>query len=914
MRRALFVSLVSAALVGLAATPAIGQEAPKIDFEHYELENGLDVILYEDHANPVVSVNVWYHVGSGNEKPGRSGFAHLFEHMMFQGSENHPGEYFEPLQKVGGSVNGSTNTDRTNYVQDVPSNYLERVLWLESDRMGFLLPAVDEGKFENQRSVVKNERRQNYENQPYGEWYPLLAEMLFPADHPYSWPTIGYMRDLDAATLEDVTEFFKMYYTPSNASIVITGDFDPAEAKRLVEKYFASIPPGPPVERITDWSPELPEPVQLTTQDNVELPRVYYAWHTPGYFKPGDAEFDLLGNILTDGKTSRLYNSLVYEQELAQDVGAFQWSREMGSIYVVQATARPGVELAKLEESLESELERLLAEGITEQELQKAKTTWQASFIRRIEQVGGFGGVANQLNSYNRYLGHPGGFAFDFSRYGKATASEILRYARTHLDPDKRATLRIVPQGQLQVVATDVDRSTMPEGGPEPSWSPPTIQEGELANGLKVLVVENHKLPLVQANLVVRSGFSADPQGLPGVASLAAELLDEGTTSRNALELDDEGKRLGAQLGTGSGFDGSQVNLNVLKSNLDGGLALLADVALNPSFPAEELERQRRIYMGRIAQEAKQPQTAAIKMFQQVLYGEGHPYAQPFTGTGTPESIKQIARRDLVSFYQANYKPNNSALVFTGDITLDEAMRQAEEHFGDWERGEVAMAEVPEPEPITSTQVYIVDKPGAQQSVIMVGNLGLRRSAEDYDAFQIMNNAFGGKFSSRVNLNLREDKGYSYGARSVFLGTRGVGPFVVLAPVQTQSTKESLVEILNEYRDVVGARPITEQEVMEAKGNMIKGMPRQFQTVGGVAGQVGDIFEYELPLDEWSASLERLAAITPEQATKAARDHLDADAVVIVIVGDKEVIEPGIKELNLGEVRYLAAGLGQENE
>jgi zinc protease len=906
------LSLVSAALVALGAAPASSQSVPKIDFDHYELDNGLDVILYEDHANPVVSVNVWYHVGSGNEKPGRSGFAHLFEHMMFQGSEHHEGEYFEPLQKIGAFINGSTNTDRTNYVEDVPSNYLELALWLESDRMGFLLPALDEEKFENQRSVVKNERRQNYENQPYGEWYPLLVQAMFPADHPYNWPTIGYMRDLDAATLEDVTDFFKMYYTPNNASIVIAGDFDPAEAKRLVDKYFGSIPPGPPVERITDWSPELKQPIEITSQDNVELPRVYYAWHTPGFFKPGDAEFDLLGNILTDGKTSRLYNSLVYEQELAQDVSAFQWSREMGSVFVINATARPGVELAKVEASLDAQLAKLLSEGITEAELQRAKTTWQASFIRRLEQVGGFGGTANQLNSYNRYLGFPGGFELDFNRYGDATAREVLGYARKHLDPSKRATLRIVPQGQLQMVTTDVDRSRMPEGGPEPSWSPPTIQQGKLDNGLEVMVVEDHKLPLVQANLVVRSGFSADPQGLPGVASLTAELLDEGTSSRNALQLDEEEKRLGAQLGTGSGFDGSQANLNVLRANLDGGLALLADVALNPSFPAEELERQRKIYIGRIAQEAKQPQAAGIKMFQKVLYGEGHPYAQPFTGTGTAESIRAISRDDLVEFYEENYRPNNSALVFAGDITLQEAMRRAGQHFGDWKRGAVAMTEVPRPEPITGTQVYIVDKPGAQQSVIMVGNLGLRRNADDYDAFQIMNNAFGGKFSSRINLNLREDKGYSYGARSIFLGTRGVGPFIVLAPVQTQSTKESIVEILGEYRDIVGTRPLSESEVMEAKGNIIKGMPRQFQSVGGVAGQMANIFQYDLPLDEWSTSLQRLSAITPAQATEAARDHLDPDAVVIVVVGDREAIEPGIKELNLGEVRDLATDVESE--
>jgi len=912
MRRVTPLTLTLALLSGALSAPAAAQDAPRIDFEHYELPNGLDVILYEDHSTPIVSVNVWYHVGSGNEKPGRSGFAHLFEHMMFQGSEHHQGEYFEPLQKIGAFVNGSTNFDRTNYVEDVPANHLELALWLEADRMGFLLPAVDEAKFENQRDVVQNERRQNYENQPYGNWVPLLAEMMYPAKHPYSWPTIGYMRDLEAATLEDVSEFFRQYYTPNNASIAIAGDFDPAEAKRLVEKYFASIPPGPPVERITDWMPEMTEPIEVTTQDDVELPRVYFAWHTPGYFKPGDAEFDLISNILTSGKTSRLYESLVYEKELAQDVSSFQWSREMGSLFIVQATARPGVPLARVEAALEAELQRLRDEGVTREELRDAQTGWKASFIRRIENPGGFGGIANQLNTYNRYLGDPGGFEFDFNRYADATAETVGKAARTYMDPDRRGTLRIVPQGELETMVTEVDRSVMPTGGAEPSFTPPSIQRDRLANGLKVLVVEDHDLPLVQANLVVKSGFAADPPDLPGVGSLTADLLDEGTTTRSALELAAEEKRLGAQLGTGSGFDGSQVNLNVLKSRLDEGLALMADVALNPAFPADELERQRRIYRGRIAQEGKQPQVAAIKMFQQVLYGEGHPYATPFTGTGTPESLERISRDDLVEYYENNYRPNHSALVFVGDVTMAEARRLAETHFGDWQRGEVAMADVPEPQPIDRTQVFIVDKPGAAQSMIIAGGLALKRSDPDYRAFQIMNNALGGKFQSRINLNLREDKGYSYGARSQFIGFRGVGPFLVMAPVQTQSTKESIVEILKELRDVTGPRPITDQEVAEAKGNMIKGFPRQFQSVRGVAAQVGQIVQYDLPLDEWERYINDLETITPAQATAAAREHIDPDALLIVVVGDREKIEPGIRELGLGEIEYLDPALATE--
>jgi len=906
VRRIVPCTVALALLAVGASAPARAQEAPAISFEKYELANGLDVILHENHATPVVSVNVWYHVGSGNEEPGRSGFAHFFEHMMFQGSAHHDGEYFEPLQKIGAGINGSTNTDRTNYYEDVPSNYLELALWLESDRMGFLLPAMTQEKFDNQRDVVKNERRQNYENQPYGKWSPLMAEMMYPAGHPYSWPTIGSQRDLSAATLDEVAEFFKRYYTPNNASLVIAGDFDPAQAKALVEKYFASLPAGPDVERVTDWMPMLQHPVEMTAQDNVQLPRIYFFWHTPGFYKPGDAEFDLVGDILTSGRTSRLYQALVYEQQIAQDVSAFQWSREMGSVFVVNATARPGVELSRLEAALVHQMDSLVRRGVTEAELRDAKTTWQSSFVRRLEQVGGFGGVANQLNTYNRYLGDPDGFTFDFNRYGSATVAGVTEYVQRYLDPARRGTLHILPRGELDVVASDIDRTAMPAGGPDPRFTPPTVQRGTLANGLEVLVVEDHDLPLVQAQLVVKSGFAADPGDLPGVASLTAELLDEGTKTRNALQLAAEQKRIGAQLGTGSSFDGSLVNLNVLTSHLPDGMALFADVVRNPTFPTEELERQRRIYIGRIAQESKNPQVAGLKTFLHQLYGEGHPYSQPFTGTGTPESIQRIARDDLVAYYNRNYRPNNAALIMVGDITLDEAMRHAERHFGSWPRGDVASVSVPDPRPITGTTVYLVDKPGAAQSVIMVGTLGLRRSAGDYRAFEIMNNAFGGKFSSRINLNLREDKGYSYGARSVFLATRGVGPFVVLAPVQTQSTKESIVEILNEYRAIVGPRPVSAQEVAEAQGNIIKGYPRQFQSVGGVAGQLAEIVQYGLPLDEWARSMQELATITPDQATKAARDHFDPDALIIVVVGDKAVVEPGIRELGLGDVQELA--------
>jgi zinc protease len=889
--------------LALVAAPATAQNAPEIQFERFELPNGLDVILHEDHSIPMVTVNVWYHVGSGDEKPGRTGFAHLFEHMMFQGSKNHDDDFFKPLQKVGGLINGSTNTDRTNYWENVPSNYLETVLWLEADRMGFLLPAMTQEKLDNQRDVVKNERRQNYENQPYNKARLILAEMMYPDEHPYSWPTIGSQEDLSAASMEDVSEFFKTYYAPNNTSLVIAGDIDPAQTKAWVEKYFAAIPPGPAVERVGTWMPELDGPRRAVAEDNVELPRLYYAWHTPGFYKPGDAEFDLLRNILVAGKSSRLYRSLVYEQEIAQDVAAQQASRLMGSLFHVRVTAREGYTLEELEEVVAAELAKLLEEGVTDDELQQARVFWEASFIRNLERVGGFGGVADQLNNYNYYLGEPGGFGWDMDRYSSATAEGVLSFARRYLRPEKRGTLHIVPQGQLAAKKDDTDRTAQPQGAAEPGFTPPAIHRERLANGLELLVVEDHSLPIVQANLVVKSGWAADPADRPGTASLTAELLDEGTANRDALEISDEAKRLAAALGTNSFFDGSGVNLNVLKRNLAPALDLMADVVMNPTFPEEELERQRRIYLGRIQQETKQPQAAAFKSFLRLLYGAEHPYGQPFTGSGTTAAVQAIERADLVGYYDSQYLPGNAALMMVGDVTPAEARQAATTAFGGWQGGAARASKAPAAEPVSGTTVYIVDKPGAPQSVIVAGNVAIRRSDPDYVAFEVMNNAFGGKFASRINLNLREDKGYSYGARAIFIPTRGDGPFLVFAPVQSQSTKESVVEIVKELRELVGSRPITDEELAEAQGNLIKGYPQQFETVGGVAVQLSEMIRYGLSDDEWVRRLESIEKVTAMDATKAVSDRLDPENLLIVVVGDREQIEPGLRELGLGEVK-----------
>jgi zinc protease len=898
-----FSSLMFLVLAGILLTITQGSAAslPEVKFEKYRLENGLEVILHEDHTLPIVSVNVWYHVGSKNEKPGRTGFAHLFEHMMFQGSKNRNKEY--TFDEVGGTRNGSTSEDKTNYWENIPPNYLEKALWMEADRMGFLIPAMDQKKLDNQRDVVKNERRQRLENEPYNKVYDLLPSLLYPTGHPYSWPAIGSMADLSAASMEDVSEFFRMYYAPNNASLCIAGDFNSAEAKQLVEKYFSPLPSGPPIDRIESWIPKLDGVRRVDVEDNVSLPRIYLVWHSPARYTPGDAEFDLLGNILSNGKTSRLYKSLIYEKQLAQDVSATQDSTELGSTFNITVTVRDGVNPEDVQKEVDAELQRIMKTGVTASELNAAKNNYETVFVRSLEQIGGFGGRADRLNQYNTYLGDPGKFQWDLDRYTNATAADIQRYASKYLDMNSRLILDVVPQGKLSATKDTLDRTVEPKPTAESTYDPPKIQRAKLSNGMEVLLVENHKLPLVQLNLVLKSGWANDPTDKPGTASLTAELLDEGTTTRNALQISDAVRDLGAELTTASSFDGSRVNLNILKRNLDRGLTLMSDVVLNPTFPKEELERQRKIYLGRIAQESKQPTVAALKTFMRNLYGPDHPYGQPFTGTGTEESIKAMQRDDLLNYYHGNFFPNNSAVVIAGDLTMQEATAKLEKSFGTWKQGKVESKTIAEPPSIGSTKVLIVDKPEAPQSMVVLGYPFIRRDDPDYETLTLVNNVLGGKFTSRINMNLREEKGFSYGANSSFLALRSIGPFYASAPVQTQSTKESIVEMLKEVRGIRGERPVTDQELADSKNNIIKRYPQQFQTLAGIAGQLANIYLYGLPDDEWSRYLTRINGVTSQSASDAAKKHLKDDGMLIVVVGDRKKIESGVKELNLGELQ-----------
>jgi len=907
MRRCRTIVALCLALATAFTAFAWAGDLPELKYEKYVLPNGLNVILHEDHSIPIVSVNIWYHVGSKNEKPGKTGFAHLFEHLMFQGSQNHNVLFAEGIAKIGGKNNGSTSEDCTKYWENVPSNYLEKALWLEADRMNALLPAIDQKRLDNQRDVVKNERRQNYENQPYGWSREWLASLVFPKGHPYSWVPIGSMEDLSAASLEDVQEFFRKYYAPNNASLCIAGDFNPAQAKEWVNKYFAAIPPGPPIERMESWVPILSGIKRMKAEDNVSLPRITVVWPTPGGFAPGDAEFHLLASILTSGRTSRLYKTLVYDKQMAQDVNAYQGSRELSSVFNITVTAKPGISLDDIEREVDLIIKDIQTNGIKVDELERARINWEAEFVRELQQVGGFGGRADRLNSYNVQLGDPGKLLWDRDRYTKATAVDIQAYANKYLNLNGRAILQIYPRGKLAADPNRPDMTVEPQGLPEPAFTPPTVQKATLTNGLEIRLVEDHRFPLVQCNLLFKSGWAADPVGKPGIASLTATMLTEGTKSRNSLRISDDIQGLGANLGTSTLADNSTVTLDVLKRSLDPALELMSDIVLNPTFPQEELDRQKLSLQGQMQQEARQPSPTARKYFVRELYGADHPYGQPPSGIGTAKSLQAISRADLLDFYKANYLPNGAIAIIVGDITMAEAKAKLEKAFAAWKSGTVAQQNVGQVKPLSKTKIVIVDKPGAVQSLIFLGNIAMPRSSAEYLPASVMCNVLGGGSTARLYMNLRQDKGYTYGSYAFVNMRRGQGYLAAYAQVQTEVTKEALAEFIKEFKGIINEKPITATELADNKNNMTKSFPQGFESYDGIANQIGTMLTFDLPDDEWQSYIGRINAVTPEAAMKSARDYVNPDALLIIVVGDRAKIEPKIRELNLGEISFPSA-------
>jgi zinc protease len=895
--------------------------APRLDFEKYKLKNGLEVILLEDHRLPLVATNLWYHVGPANERPGLTGFAHLFEHMMFQGSK-HIGDdaHFKLLEGAGASdINGTTDFDRTNYFETLPSNQLELALWLESDRMGFLLDTLDGAKLANQRDVVRNERRQG-ENSPYGLVEEEVFHQLFPKTHPYYANVIGSHADIESARLKDVREFFKLYYAPNNASLAIVGDIDKAQAKALVEKYFGPIASGAPVPKINATTPPITAERRAVVTDQVELPRVYMAWLTDPIYKPGDAEADLLALILGGGKSSRLYKRLVYERQIAQDVAASQYSLILGSVFQIQATAKPGVKPEDLEKAINEELDAVRKDGVTADQLARARNVIQTRIVQGLETLGGFGGVADRLNQYNHFLGDPGFLAKDLERYDKATPAALQKLAQQKLTNNSRVVVYGVPgkkvvddvpkttEAEASTPATpangnaaqsdDAWRNQPPQAGAASKLALPVPKSFKLANGLTIMLVEQHNLPVVAANLVVLSGSEANPADKPGLASFTADMLDEGTTKRSTLQIAEDVAAIGASLGTGSSSDSSSVSVRTLKKNADAALDILADVALQPAFSAKELERVRNTRLTQLLQQSDNPNVLASKIFNSEVYGTNHPYG--YTELGTQESIKAVTREDMLKFWQAGYVPENAALVVAGDLTESELRALAEKHFGKW-TGKASSFTRPDVRASTARHIVVVDKPGAPQTALRIGMVGVPRASADYVPIEVMNTGLGGLFSSRINMNLREKNGYTYGAGSVFQFRRGPGPFYTATSVRTDVTAPAVREIFNEL-ERIRTSDVSAEELKIAKDSFARSLPGLFETTGQAAASIGQLFIYNLPLDYYRTLPGKIDAVTIADVRRVAEKYLIPESMVIVAVGDRSKIEPELQKLNLGKL------------
>ncbi len=904
-RAALLVgSAISPASVALLAAQDVPPTRIDIPYQRFVLPNGLTLIVHEDRKAPIVAVNVWYHVGSKNERPGRTGFAHLFEHLMYNGSENYDKDFFGPLEQAGATdMNGTTNEDRTNYFENVPSNAIDLALWMESDRMGHLTGAISQPKLDEQRGVVQNEKRQG-ENEPYGKVWDFLTPKLYPANHPYSWTVIGSMEDLDAAKLEDVKTWFQTYYGAANAVVVVAGDIDAATAKQKVEKYFGDIPAGPPVARQEAWIAKRTGSQRGLMQDRVPQARIYKVWNIPGWGTPEADYLNLVTDVLAKGKSSRLFKRLVYDDQSATDVSAYVDLREIGGLFVVEATARPGVELSIVERAVDQELRRLLDDGPTAAEVRRVKTQYRAGFIRGIERIGGFGGKSDVLAQGEVFAGRPDYYKVRLARVEQATPAQLGAAARQWLS-DGVYNLEVHPYPEYQAASAAADRSRLPGTGTPPESKFPDLERATLSNGLKIVLARRPSIPQVRFDLLLDAGFAADQSGIPGTASLALAMMDEGTTRFNALQISDRLAQVGANLSTGSRLDVSSVSLEALKENLDSSLAIYADVILNPSFPRSDLDRLKKQRLAQIQQEKADPVGLALRVFPGLLYGPSHAYSNPWTGSGTEESTAKITRDDLVRFHRSWFKPNHATMIVVGAATMAEIRPRLERLFTGWQPGTVPAKSIASVQQQPRPTVYIMDRPGSLQSVIIAGHVAPPKANPKEVAIQTMNGVLGSDFSSRVNMNLREDKHWAYGAYTFFRDARGQRPFVAYAPVQTDKTKEAVMELDKELRGILKDRPIQPAELSRAQASLTLTLPGSWETMAALSGAIVDIVSYGLDDRYYDTFAEKVRAQTVQSITSVAAEVVHPDQLIWVIVGDRSKIEPGIRELKLGDIRLI---------
>jgi len=904
-----------------------------IPYKKFEMENGLTVILHEDNSDPLVHVDITFHVGSGREEVGKSGFAHFFEHMMFQGSENVADEqHFKIVTDSGGTLNGTTNTDRTNYFETVPSNQLEKMLWLEADRMGFFLDAVTQEKFEVQRDTVKNERGQSYDNRPYGRLIERVNEAFYPEGHPYSWQTIGYIEDLNRVNVNDLKQFFLRWYGPNNATLTIGGRFDEAEVLAWVDKYFGSIPRGPEVAMPEKPSVSLDADRYISMEDNVALPLVYMAFPTVHAYNEDEAALDVLSSILGQGETSLLYKNMVKNQ-LAVQAAAGHACAELACTFTMYSVASPpsGATLADLEKIARDSLLEFEERGVLDDDLTRVKMSIVSGMIFGLESVAG---KVGRLAAYETFANNPNYAATDIARYENVSKEDVMRVYRKYIQGKPAVIMSVVPNGQLANVANEdtwvrperqlpeyevlseadldyrratdnFDRSIMPAEGGNPSVILPAIWRSELENGVAILGANNTETPTTAIQLNIEAGQRHEPLEKLGLAAITAAMLNESTTESSNEEISNRLQKLGSRVNFGASDTQTTMSVRSLSENLDETLQIAAEMMLQPKFDADDFERVRTQILQLIEHNKKEAAVTARRTYQLLLFGKENSFAH--SDIGNEATVSSITLDDVKAFYAEHYSPRIADIIAVSDYSQAELLEKLSV-LEDWQGPDVAKAELHEFPDLGKTKIYLVDKPGAAQSEVRIGKRSLKYDATgEYYRAGLMNFVLGGAFNSRINLNLREDKAYTYGARSFFNGNKDFGTYTASGAIRTDATADSIVQFENEIRGYAEGG-ISEDELLFTRRALGQSDARRYETPSQKLGFLSRILEYDLDegfVDQQNRILESIGA---KELNELAAKHLTMDEMIIVIVGDKAVILPQIEELGYEIVELDAEG------
>ena len=873
-----------------------------VEYEKFVLENGLNVILHEDKTLPLIAVNVWYHVGSKNEEIGKTGFAHLFEHMMFEGSKNHRHDYFDPLQKVGASINGSTTSDRTNYWENIPSNSLELALWLEADRMGFLLEAIDQKRFDTEREIVKNERRQSYENRPYGQAQLELQPLIFPSPHPYSWPVIGSQADLNAASLEDVKSFYRKFYSPSNASLTIAGKYDKNETIDLIDKYFGNLKPGQPLQRTHKISSALNGQVNLQLFDSVQLPKLYMVWSSPPMFDNSEASLDILASILGEGKSSRLHKLLVREKQIARSVRIYNYAQELAGEFCIEIVSNNHNDnLDDLKSIIEDEIEKLIINPPNQQEVKRAINRIKSDHISQLEHIGGFGGRADQLNHYNIFTNNPNTINTDLERYTSVEPKDIQATTKSTIG-DNRVVMKVLPKPKLGSKNVTTDRSKMPDPKNFSRFAPAIPERINISGNTNMLFLSKSGIPLTSVSIIFKGGSNQDPHSTPGLNHITSKLVTEGTTTKSSEEIHGQLEFIASTLNTTTYHEHTAVYTQSLNENFLTTQSLLSDILANANFPKLELDRVKKQELTDIQRISDDPVAISRIASRAIIYNQNYPLSHPIRGTES--SLQQIDQKSIGNQYDKTYLPENSTILVVTGKPKSEVTDEIQESLSDWlNKKPIAVGEIQttNPDPIVhpGPSIYILDKPNSPQSVIKAGMLTIKRTDPDYFAMTLINYIFGGQPTSRLFKNLRQDKGYSYGYYSTIEWSKFASLLIAGGSVETKVTKESIIETLKEYKGISEETPITQAELNIAKQGILKGYASNFETQDQYIDNLARIALYDLPLDYHKNYLNNIDDISLNQIHQVSSSRIKLDDLTIIVVGDRKLLLDRICEIGI---------------